>query len=243
MLEVARRTFVYRDNVDLLGTERSATSQFAQLITDIPVREGRLEVMRGLATEFPNEAHFMAHLGRFYEKEMRDFPRAVDCVDRALNIEPDDSSIHHMKGMALRSQTNNMIERRETLHGIIDVADQATKSFALSREKDPDNEHGYISEVQLRSRLLDYAARQYSGGLLEYLKLPTSHPFIRSSLDTSEHLLEQVRRNREGHGPSSYEQECRGKLDQLYGRHDQACRFGIISFIEMTYTHRRFAAK
>ena len=222
MLEVARRTFVYRDNVDLLGTERSATSQFAQLITDIPVREGRLEVMRALAEEFPDEAHFMAHLGRFYEKEMRDFQKAVDCVDRALSLQPDESSIHHMKGMALRSQANSMIEHREPLTAVIDIAKQASTSFDLSREKDPDNEHGYISEVQLRSRLLDYAGRQQPGGLLEYLKLPSADPFIRNSLDMSEDLLEQVRRNREGHGPSSYEQDCRGKLDRLYGRHDQA---------------------
>ena len=63
MLEVARRTFVYRDNVELLGTERSSTRQFAQLIRDIPVKEGRLEVLRALVEEFPDEAHFLAHLG------------------------------------------------------------------------------------------------------------------------------------------------------------------------------------
>ena len=86
----------------------------------------------------------------------------------------------------------------------------------------PDDEHGYISEVQLNSRVLDYAGSQHPEGLAGYLSGPATDPFVQTSLEKSEDLLEQVRRNREGEGPSSYEQECRGKLDRLYGRHDQA---------------------
>src|SRR2546426_6230688 len=37
MLDLASRTFIYRDNADLLGTERSASQRFAHLIEDIPL--------------------------------------------------------------------------------------------------------------------------------------------------------------------------------------------------------------
>ena len=54
-----------RDNSELLGTEASAQRRFAQLIEDIPLVDGRMEVLTQLANLFPNEAHFHADLGRF----------------------------------------------------------------------------------------------------------------------------------------------------------------------------------
>ena len=99
---------------------------------------------------------------------------------------------------------------------------QASESFSASRDKNPDNEHGYISEVQLITRVLDYAGRQHPDGLLGYIVSPTVDPFVQGSFERSEGLLEQVRRNREGKGVSSYEDDCRARLDSLYGKHDQA---------------------
>ena len=222
MLEIARRTFVYRDNVELLGTERSGTRQFAQLVGEIPVKEGRLEVLRTIAEEYPEEAHFWAHLGRFYAIEMKDYQRAIECIDRALGLQPDDPVLHHMKGMGLRWHTIEMIEQRADLSEVVILAKQASESFEMARQKNPDDEHGYISEVQLISRVLDYAGTQHPQGLTGYLAMQSTDSFVQGGLERSEDLLEQVRRNREGEGPSSYEQDCRGRLDSLYGKHDQA---------------------
>ena len=222
MLEVARRTFVYRDNVELLGTERSGTLQFAQLIRDIPVTEGRVEVLHALTEAYPDEAHFWAHFGRFFAIEMRDHQRSLECVDRALTLQPEDSVLHHMKGMALRSRTIDLIGERTDLTEVVRTAKAASDSFEKARDRNPDDEHGYISEVQLLSRVLDYAGTQHNHGLTEYLLSPLADPYVQSSLGRSEDLLEQVRRNREGQGPSSFEQECRGRLDSIYGEHDRA---------------------
>ena len=222
MLELARRTFVYRGNVELLGTEGAATQQFAPLLDDIPVREGRSEVLRALTDEFSEEAHFWAHLGRFYAMEMHDFPEAINSVDRALSLQPDDAVLHHMKGMGLRSQAESLIQQREDLADVIHIAEQACESFAMSRERNPDSEHGYISEVQLVSKVLDYAGRLHPQGLLGYLRNPVAESFVQRGLERSEDLLEQVRRNREGGAPSSFEMDCRGKIDSLYGRHEDA---------------------
>ena len=222
MLAIVQRTFYYRANDEMLGTERAATRQFAPIFDDIPVQEGMLEVLRVLTEEYPDEAHFWAHLGRFYAKEMRHFPDADKCVDHALSLQPEDSLLHHMKGMGLRFHADFLIEQREDLSEIIPVAEQACESFAASRERNPDNEHGYISEVQLVSKVLEYAGRENPQGLLGYLKSPSVEPFVQRSLERSEDLLEQVRRNREGGAPSSYELNCWGKLDRLYGRHEDA---------------------
>ena len=222
MLEVARRTFVYRDNVELLGTERSGTGQFAQIIIDIPVREGRVSVLQALTGQFPDEAHFWAHLGRLYAIELSDYSKSIECIDHALTLQPDDSVLHHMKGMALRSQAIDMIGSRSDLPGVVKKAREASEAFETARDKNPDDEHGYISEVQLISRVLDYAGRQHDGGLAAYLSSPVADPYVQGGLGKSEDLLEQVRANRESQNPSTYEQECRGRLDVLYGAHEQA---------------------
>jgi hypothetical protein len=75
MLEVARRTFIYRDNTELLGTERSGGKSFAQLIEEIPSEAGQLETLRVLADLYPREAHIWAHLGRFHSMQRHDYPK------------------------------------------------------------------------------------------------------------------------------------------------------------------------
>ena len=169
MLEVVRRAFVYRDNSEILGTERAGQNQFAMLIEDIPSKEGALELLRNLTEIYPDEAHFWAHLGRFHSLERRDFPAAVDCIDRALKLRDRDHVLHHMKGMALRQQVYDGMGADKVIPDIVGLAKLASESFSAAREIAPDDEHGYISEVQMMIRLLDYAARKTGGNVLKYL--------------------------------------------------------------------------
>jgi tetratricopeptide (TPR) repeat protein len=222
MLEVARRVFIYRDNADVIGSERSATGRFSQLIEDIPAQEGQLEVFRALVDLFPDEAHFWSHLGRFLSMRMRDFDQALECVDRAIEIDPQDSVLHHMRGMALRQKIAGVIEASGALSDAIDLARFSSEAFAKSRELNSDNEHGYISEIQMLVRLLDYAGRDTPQGLAGYLRTEGSDPFVREALDLAEDLLNQLRRRKEGEETSTYEDDCRARLDALYGRHEDA---------------------
>jgi tetratricopeptide (TPR) repeat protein len=222
MLEVVRRCFVYRDNSELLGTERAGLNHFAPLIDDIPSREGALEVLRKLTDLYPDEAHFWAHLGRFHSLQRRDFLAAVECIDRALILQNKDHVLHHMRGMALRQQVYEEIEADHQLQQLIDLAKKSSESFAAARGLSPEDEHGYISEVQMLLRLLDYAGRKYAGNVLDYVGSHSADPFLREAFQQSEDLLERVRRNREGQGASQYEETCRAHLDRLYGRHDLA---------------------
>lgn len=222
LLEVVRRVFVYRDNSELLGTERAGLNQFSQLIDDIPSKEGALEVLRVLTELYPDEAHFWAHLGRFHSLQRRDFPSAVDCIDRAIALQDKDNVLHHMRGMALRQQVYDNIDKEQPLARLVELAKDASTSFGHARELSPDDEHGYISEVQMLLRLLDFAGKKAGSGILTYVTAANADPFLREAFQRAEDLLERVRRNREGEGASPYEESCRAKLDVLYGRHDRA---------------------
>jgi tetratricopeptide (TPR) repeat protein len=221
MLELARRTFVYRDNVDPLGTERES-KYFSQLIRDIPSKEGQLGVLKTLRDLYLEEAHFWAHLGRFYAYRMRDYERALECINVAIGLREHDHVLHHIRGMTLRRQIYELIGNRAPLDRLIELARSASASFQTARSLKPDDEHGYISEVQMLARVLDYAGRPYSNGVIGYLASPRAAPFLCDSFERAERLLEQVRRNREGEGASSYEEHCRAKMDALYGQHDKA---------------------
>jgi len=227
MLKLVRRTFIYRNNLDVLGTERVATpalQNFSQLLQDIPSSEGRLETLRQLTQLYAEEAHFWAHLGRFYASQLKNYSQALECIEQAISLtNSKDHVLHHMKGMAIRYQINSLVAEKSEIQIVVDSAKVASGAFEEARKLSPDDEHGYISEVQLLAKILDYAGTQHANGILSYLATPCIDPFLLDSLERAEDLLEQVRRNREGQGePSPLEVECRAKLDALYGRHDRA---------------------
>jgi hypothetical protein len=114
------------------------------------------------------------------------------------------------------------MESGAAIPALLEVAKAGSESFEKARDLSPDDEHGYISEVQMLAKVLDYSGRQHTGGLSAYLRAPNADPFVRDCMERAEDLLERVRRNREGQGASSYEEDCRAKLDALYGQHDRA---------------------
>lgn len=217
LLEVLKRAFVFRENAELLGTERVETVLFSQLLGDVRIPQGQLRVLKTLVELYPEEAHFWAHLGRFYALEMRDYQEALRAIDRALALEPRDHVLHHMRGMALRREVYDLIDQGVEVADIAPLVREASESFASARMLNPEDEHGYVSEVQMLARILDYAGRSVAGTLSSYLQLPTADPFLREALGNAEDLLDQVRRNREGRRPSHYEETARARLWTLYG--------------------------
>ena len=85
LLELVRRVFIYRDNIEVLGTERADQRQFSHLIEDIPSSHGRIDVLTHLTDRFPFEAHFHAHLGRLLGLS-GEHNRALECIDSALAL-------------------------------------------------------------------------------------------------------------------------------------------------------------
>ena len=232
VMETVRRCFLLRDNKELLGTEISYTQKFSQWLEDIPstdVESGKLALMTKLTELFPYEAHFWAHLGRFYSVELKDWQKALDCVDKAIELSPEDSVLRHMKGMIFRQMAYELMSdmrpedpktRREE---VLEVAKNSAAEFQLARELAPDDPHGYISHIQLITRVIDYNFILAGGEQKEqFITSSTNDPWIREGLDEAEDLLEQVRRLREGEKSSEFEEKCRIEVDRLYGRFHMA---------------------
>ena len=224
-LDLVRRVFVYRENSEFLGSERAGSSQFSEaseVIKSIPVQEGRLQVLKQLTEAFPDEAHFWAHLGRFHSIFLKEYDSALEAVNHAIILQPDDHVLHHMKGMVLRSHVYQMISDKHDQGDVISMAKSAEDAFLEARTLAPDDAHGYISEAQMILRVLDYYGMEQRLSPIVAASSLTAPKWVRGSVQNVEELLAQVRHNREGESPSSFEEDCRAKLDALYGDYSTA---------------------
>ena len=221
LLELARRVFIYRDNVEVLGTERASHSRYAQLIEDIPSPQGRIEVLEHLTQRFPTEAHFHSHLARLLSQN-GEHKRALDRADYAISLQPNDHVLHHMRGMVLRQEMRISVERRAELPRLIGLGKGASESFDRARKLRPDEEHSYVSEVQMLIMLVDYAGRGRGDVVRDVLVRQDTDPYVKTALERADGLLDQVRHLYSGERPSRYVQDCRARLARFYGDYEYA---------------------
>lgn len=209
LLELARRVFIYRDNVEVLGTERSGARGFSHLIDDIPSDAGRVEVLRHLTKCFPLEAHMHAHLGRFLGAK-GDFPQSLSEIDYAISIQENDHVLHHMRGMVLRQKMKASAEQGAMAEELVEISKDASYSFERTRDIAPDLEHGYIGEIQLLLDLVDKVG-------FSSVTSATSNPYLREAIDRAEDVLDQLQNLYAGEEPSRYALDCQAKLSRLHG--------------------------
>lgn len=216
------RVFFFRNDSGILGSSSAGDNLFSELIGDIPSPEGRLGVFLRIVELFPENAHYWAHLGRYYAIRLHQFDEAIRAIDKAIEISPRDNALHHMKGMAIRNLVYERISAGVPLPTIVNSAKQASVCFAEARALAPDEDHGYISEAQMITRLLEYAQRSSGLDAVTVAATPAVDPWMREGFQQIEDLLLAVRRRHVGEQVSEYEERCRAELDALYGAHDQA---------------------
>ena len=221
MLELVRRVFVYRDNLDVLGREQSGQRRFSHFIEDVPVSEGKVRVLNALVESYPDEHHFWAHVARFHAMERRDFSRALEAADHAVRLADQDSVVYHMRGMVRRYRLSELRRGNATVEELVTVAAETSSDFERSRTLNPENEHGYIAEAQMLIELLEHVD-QSSGDLFQFLTRRDVPPYLREALDRVEGLLAHVRRDREGVGASQYETRASARAHSLYGDYTSA---------------------
>ena len=221
MLDLVRRVFVYRENLDVLGREQSGQRRFSHFIEDIRISEGRLRVLNALVQHYPEEHHFWAHVARFHAMDRKDFTEALSAADRAVRLADNDSVAYHMRGMVRRYQFRELRHSDVPLGDLVAVAEKASSDFERSRTRNPENEHGYIAEAQMYIELLEHVSR-LSGDLFQFLARRDVPPYIREAIDRVEDLLAHVKRGREGVGASQYETRASARVHSLYGDYANA---------------------
>ena len=231
VMDLLRRMFVLRDDQQILGTEQSGQPTYSRLIEDIPSEEGRLTLLQELVHLFPDEAHFWAHLGRFYSLSLKEHENAIASLRRALDLTPQDSVVHHMLGMSIRAKAYQTIEEYiKTDQSLIDLSEQliplekeAGEEFQRTRDLAPLDEHGYISHIQLMIRCIEAGFRVSKTPTYEEFLLSAGSVWYRDLVDESESLIDELSRLKIGQENfGRYFAQCRASLDRLYGDYTRA---------------------
>ena len=203
--------------------------QFSNLIDDIPSSDGQRRVLEGLTELFPDEAHFWAHLGRFYTRRAREHSSARESHNKSLQLAPQDPVLYHMAGMACRGELDDLLDRLDTAtieqeeQRVQSLADEALSRFKASQELDPRREHSYISAIELITRLIRTVGRLkgYDESTAHFLITP-KEVWYRELVDKAESLLADLTLVRAGEESSQYMQRAQANLAQAYGELSRA---------------------
>ena len=101
--------------------------------------------------------------------DRKNFDRALEAADHAVQLADRDSVVYHMRGMVRRYQLTELRQGNVAVEDLVVVAEKASSDFERSRILNPENEHGYIAEAQMLIELLEYVSKP-SGN-----PLPISH--------------------------------------------------------------------
>jgi len=213
---------------------------FSDLILDIPTPAGQHQVLLALTNTCPQEPHFWNHLGRHHIYEMKqDFTEAENYLTKATELDPNEQVHHHALGMvrrfSIRSLMSDLLQHESSLTAdflfetIFEKYSSASEEFAIARKLGPEDNHGYITHIQLILEILENLVRLDTGKTLPSLLSKESKvgDWARASVVRAEDLLRQVQHLRESDKPSRYELSCTNALANLYGHFD-----AVISSLE-----------
>lgn len=223
-LDFIYQVFIKRGNSELLGSEQAASKRFSELLDTIPSLDGRLNILKTLTEYYPSEAHIWAHLGRFYDIQKQDFDKALYALGIAIDLQKNDHVLFHMKGMIHRSKVYQMIAEKIDFSEVLQESKKASEAFLEARVFNPNDEYGYISEVQMLLKIVDYfkVLKKANSHVAAMTSISKEHKIVREAFQAIEELLEQVRLLRKGDNPSAHEESCRGQLNSFYGDYNEA---------------------
>ncbi|MER8187000.1 hypothetical protein [Kitasatospora sp. NPDC094015] len=217
--------FIRRDK----WSTRSSQSRFAELIQQIPVDEEAYRVLVELTRRCPSEPHFWNHLGRYHmHKVQYGFDKADEYLLKAIKLSHEKDSIHfHTLGTVRRESVKSRIRsyqtgsgvEAESLASIRDVYDSALWAFDKGRKLDAEDEHGYVTPVQMIADVLNQLVR--ISAQENYLGLVQAGGAVGEWADgqllLAESLMERLDMELAGYHRSSYHLTCERQLDALYG--------------------------
>ena len=204
-------------------------TQFSRFLMLVPDREGKQRVLEHLSGTFPYEPHFWAHLGRFYSREVRNHTKAHEVHQRALELQPEDSLLHHMAGMGWRAELYDRLvnihqnfsrQLEDTLFGLVR---EASREFARARTLNRLSEYNYISEVQMIERFVESVgvAKGFRHQTIRFLTLNGSDAY-RELIDQAQNLLSDLALIKGDETPSQLHVSVEAGIQEIYGNHSLA---------------------
>lgn len=206
---------------------------FSELILAMESPASQHQVLQTLAERCPEESHFWNHLGRHHIYEMKqDFPAAEAFLKKAIELDPQEQVHHHSLGMVRRFWIRSLLAEAlrsdalpspaEMFRSVETLLVGAAEEFELTRRLSPEDNHGYITHIQLIVEVLENLTRVEPTKSVVTLSVRRDlvGSWVRRAQVEAEGLLAQVRQMRQQRVPSRYELRCVNGLAGVYGDFD-----------------------
>lgn len=201
---------------------------FTEIVNLMQQEEQKL-IFRELHETYPDNPHFCSHLGRYYAKVEGNKQEALKYVNLAISMNGDDPLLHHIKGTCLQAIIYDLMDKiqeskhrtgkydEQLLYQIMDMYEQAAHEFGVTRtlykNKQREDLHGYISQIQLLIKLFDFTVK------LKDLKkqdviASVKEPYF-TWLEEAQNLLDDACRQNIGE-EDMYVQDCNVNLWSQY---------------------------
>lgn len=176
--------FYHSDVIDILATLfidraieniveddiESDKNKFSSFIETIPYKEGKLAVFDHLVNSITNQTHFIAHKARLYLYVFNNCEQALRCINKAIELDDVDASLHHIKGTIISKmfeEESNKLLKDSTLSNqskvetLRDIYNKAVEEFKTSICLEKDNVYAYTSNILLNIRVAEYGYKAF----------------------------------------------------------------------------------
>ncbi|MFV6028870.1 hypothetical protein [Streptomyces sp. NPDC056264] len=212
------------------GNAEGRQKQFSELVLAIE-NDGRHtdqahRVLLQLTEKYPSEPHFWMHLGRYYprHKGLKD-GQAQKYIEKAIEIaSKPDSTLYHALGVLHRDGVQDALKfyqgsAQEALEFILDRYESGLRAFEEGRMINPENEHNYVTPVQMIANVLQRLPRFAGYPKLQGLVDSGSDvgKWADAQLRLALSLLGACESVDPEHGGSSFLVTVRGRIDSVTG--------------------------
>lgn len=197
--DILNRLFIKR-NITTYDTENvNKVKYYTDFIEDLNATNSPIDSKERIFTRltelYPSDRHYWAHLGRFYSVDRINLEKALDCIDKAIEIANEegnsDSILYHMKGMVYFRWIKNLVKEKEDINKIIKYGKLASNFFILSRENDTqiNNEYPFVSHGQMLLTILEYGKTKYDDNIYVFMNNFRNDDFVANIVDNIENLI------------------------------------------------------
>lgn len=196
--DIVNRLFIKR-NITTYDTEnRSAIKYYTDFIEDLnsnsSPEDSKESIFKKLVEIYPEDRHYMAHLGRFYSVDKDNLEKALEYIDKSIELAEEqgssDSILFHIKGMAYFRRIKILAKEKENIDTIIKYAKLSSECFKISRESDTqiNNEYPFVSHARMLLTVLSYGKEIYDD-IYSFIEKYKYDDFITNIIDNIENLV------------------------------------------------------
>jgi hypothetical protein len=225
--DIIDRLFIKRNITTYDSENRGSIKYYTDYIEDLnstySAIDAREQIFKKLIELYPDNKHYLAHLGRFYSVDRNNLPKSLEYINQAIELAEEegkvDSILYHIKGTSYSRALTQCIRKDEDVISAINLGKKAAECFETSRENDTqvNNHYPFVSQAQMLLSLLRYGKKKYSDNIYKFIEAHNNDDFVSNIIDNIENLISDYEVIREKSDDYSNMKKIKTELWELQG--------------------------